>query len=51
MNTQEFVEKSRGRRNTGGVNEHQRNLPAYAKSSDAERRMENTIRINGSFSE
>lgn len=51
MNTQEFVEKSRGRRNTGGVNEHQRNLPAYDKSSDAERRMENTIRINGSFSE
>ena len=40
MNTQEFVEKSRGRRNTGGVNEHQRNLPAYDKSSDAERRME-----------
>ena len=29
----------------------QRNLPAYDKSSDAERRMENTIRINGSFSE
>lgn len=43
--------KSRGRRNTGGVNEHQRNLPAYDKSSDAERRMETTIRINGSFSE
>ena len=38
MNTQEFVEKSRGRRNTGGVNEYQRNLPAYDKSSDAERR-------------
>ena len=51
MNTQEFVEKSRGRRNTGEVNEHQRNLPAYDKSSNAERRMENTIRINGSFSE
>lgn len=51
MNTQEFVEKSRGRRNTGGVNEYQRNLPAYDKSSDAERRMENTIRINESFSE
>lgn len=39
------------KRNTGGVNEYQRNLPAYDKSSDAERRMENTIRINGSFSE
>ena len=51
MNTQEFVEKSRGRRNTGGGNEHQRNLPAYDKSSDAERRMETTIRINESFSE